>query len=237
MPKLPWTARRDASPAEEASLEALLAGNRLPADAGAKLQPVADVLTALAARPAGDELTGLAAARAEFRRLAMPGQARPSRRRRSFGLISGLGVRAAATAAVVAMGMGGAAAVAYAGALPSSWQQFAHRTIGAPAHGPGHATPAVTGTAHSAAHPNSHPLHHAHPGAPSARHRSRRHARPPVHPAPPTVQPFLHHRWPPVAPSDGHRPPIWTSTPRPDPTETISPDPIVSNAGGTSVVS
>jgi hypothetical protein len=151
MPILPWTAREDLSSAEDTSLAALLAGNGLPAGADAELRPVADVLAALTARPAGDELTGLAAARAEFRRrVVAPVQVRQSPRRRPGGLASRLGAKAAAAAAVVVMGLGGTAAAAYTDALPGSWQQFAHRTIGAPAHGPGHQTPAGAGAAGSA---------------------------------------------------------------------------------------
>ena len=95
---------------------------------------MADVLAALTARPASDELTGLATARAEFRRhIVLPVQARQSPRRRLGGLAPRLGAKVGAVAAVVAMGLGGAAAAAYADALPGQWQQFAHRTIGAPA--------------------------------------------------------------------------------------------------------
>jgi hypothetical protein len=239
MPKLPWTARQDSPPAEEASLDALLAGNGLPAGADAELWPVADMLAALAARPVGGELTGLTAARAEFRRVAAPAQATPSRRGRSFGLVSRLGVRAAAAAAVVAMGMGGAAAVAYAGALPASWQQFAHRTIGAPAHGPGPGpgTRAVIGAPHPAPHPDSSsPAHHAHSRKPPGRHRH--HTRPPVHAVSPTARPFMHRLWPLPALPGGHRPPTTLRpAPRPAPTEQMTPDPIVSNAGSPSVVS
>ena len=152
MPSLPWTARQDVSPVEDTSLEALLAGNGLRADAGAELWPVADVLAALTA-PADDELTGLAAARAEFRRhVVVPVQVRQSPRWRLVGLASRLGAKVGAAAAVVVMGLGGAAAAAYAGALPGSWQQFAHRTIGAPTHRVGHDTRAATSAAGPAAH-------------------------------------------------------------------------------------
>ena len=116
MPSLPWTARQDVSPVDDTFLESLLAGNGLQAGAGAELRPVADALAALGAHPAGDELTGLAAARAEFRRrVAVPVEVRQSRRWRSVGLVSRLGVRVASAAAVVVMGFGGAAAAAYAG--------------------------------------------------------------------------------------------------------------------------
>jgi hypothetical protein len=151
MPSFPWTARQDASLVEDASLAALLAGDGLPAGADPQLRPVADVLAALTARPAGDELTGLAGARAEFRRHGvMPVQGRHSARRRPRGLASRLSVKAAATAAFVVMALGGAAA-AYAGVLPGSWQQFAHRTIGAPMHVTGRETAAGAGATGTAA--------------------------------------------------------------------------------------
>ncbi len=146
MPSLPWTARQDVSPVEDTSLEALLAGTGLPAGAEAELRPVADVLAALTARPAGDEMAGLAAARAGFRRhVVVRVQVGQSPRRRPGSLASRLGAKAGMAAAVVVMGLGGAAAAAYAGALPGSWQQLAHRTIGAPERGAGHDTPTGAG--------------------------------------------------------------------------------------------
>lgn len=137
MPSFPWPARRDGSALEDAALTALLEGAELPEGAAARLRPVADMLAALNAEPAGDELTGLAAAQAEFRRrIAEPARpARPDRprRRRPVRLASLLSARAATAAAVVAIGLGGAGVAAYAGALPASLQQFAHSAIGAPA--------------------------------------------------------------------------------------------------------
>ena len=133
MPILPWSASRDGSGFEDPALAALLAGGELPPGAAAQLWPVADMLAALNAGPAGDELTGLAAAQAEFRRrIARPARAHRSRRLRPARLASLLGGKAAAAAVIAAIGLGGAGAAAYAGALPGSWQQFAHRTIGAP---------------------------------------------------------------------------------------------------------
>jgi hypothetical protein len=133
MPSFPWPARRDGSALEDTALTALLEGGELPDDTAARLRPLADMLAALKAEPAGDELTGLAAAQAEFRRrMAEPARPGMPRRRRPVRLASLLSARAAAAAAVVAIGLGGAAA-AYAGALPASLQQFAHSAIGAPA--------------------------------------------------------------------------------------------------------
>ena len=235
MPSLPWTARQDASPVEDTPLDSLLAGNGLPAGAGAELRPVADVLAALTALPAGDELTGLAAARAAFsRRVAGPAQVRQSRRWRSFGLVSRLGVRVGAAAALVVMGFGGAAAAAYAGALPTSWQQFAHRTIGAPVHGTPHDSRAVTGAAGSAAHrPGSrHRAPQARPGGLSARHASLHHTRSPFDAGPPPARPFVHLVRPPIVPGVGRWPSPWRYTFHwPARTEQLGPDASVSNAG------
>ena len=196
MPNLPWTARPDVSPAEDPSLAALLAGRGLPADAGAELRPVADVLAALTARPAGGELAGLAGAAAEFRRHA--GRPAPARRPacwRLGGLGARLGVRVGAAAAVVAVGLGGAAAAAYAGVLPGSWQQFAHATIGAPAHPAGHDTPARTATDGPKADltRSRHPAHHPHSSTRPGRHRSRHHGAPPPHVGPPPHAKTKHH--------------------------------------------
>jgi hypothetical protein len=206
MPSLPWTARQDASPAEDTPLESLLAGNGLPAGAGTELRPVADLLAALTARPGGDELAGLADARAEFsRRVAVPAQVSQSGRWRSFGLVSRLGVRLGAAAAIVVMGFGGAAAAAYAGALPTSWQQFAHRTIGAPVDGAPHELRAVTRAAGSAAHrPRSrHPGHQARSGRRPAGHGPSHHTRPPFRAGSSTARPFVRLVRPPIVPAAG----------------------------------
>lgn len=133
MPSFPWPARRDGSALEDTALTALLAGGELPDGAAAGLRPVADMLAALKAEPAGDELTGLASAQAEFRRrITQPASPRRPRRRRPVRLASLLGAKAATAVVVVVVGLGGAGAAAYAGALPGSLQQFAHSTIGAP---------------------------------------------------------------------------------------------------------
>jgi len=235
MPNFPWKARKDVSPAEDTSYEALLAGNELPAGARAELQPVADVLAALGTRPGGRELSGLAIAQAEFRRqVAAPAQARPSPGWRSAGLMSRLGVRFCAAAAILVMGFGGAAAAAYAGALPSSWQQFAHLTIGAPVRGAGHVARAETNAARSGKEPDSrHPAHQPHSGGPSARHRSRHHTRSPRQVRLPAPRPTVRRVVPPTSPAAGQSP-----LPQPTPTEpVVSPVPSASNAGSVSSVS
>jgi hypothetical protein len=199
MPGLPWTARPDVSPVEDTSVEALLAGSGLPAGADPELRPVADLLAALSARPAGDELTGLAAARAEFRRHAvLPVQVRESPRRRPGGLASRLGVKVGAAAALVVVALGGAAAAAYADVLPGSWQQFAHHTIGAPAYRARHDASARTGAAGPAIPHSRHPAHQTYPSGPPARHRSIHYAGPQHHVWPPAAWPFAHRGQPPA---------------------------------------
>jgi hypothetical protein len=150
MPNFPWPSRPDAPPISDASLAALLAGAELPAGSPPELQPVADVLAALTAGPAGDELAGEAAALAAFRnRAGVPVPAHRSRHRRHPVPVSLLSARAAAAAAVAALGIGGFATAAFAGALPAPAQQFAHHTIGAPAPDRGQPAgthPSATGT-------------------------------------------------------------------------------------------
>lgn len=136
------------------ALDALLAGDLLPDDAVAGLQPVAGLVAALKAAPAGHELGGHTQALAEFRRVAVPeraartatlanvprtaGAGRPSRhgrpargRRRLLPPLRS--ARLAAAGGALAAALGGLATAAYAGVLPAPAQQFAHDIIGAPA--------------------------------------------------------------------------------------------------------
>jgi hypothetical protein len=134
MPNFPWPGRRDVPEIEDASLAALLAGGELPAGSPPELQPLSDVLAALTAGPASDELAGEAAALAVFRNQAgVPVPAHRSRHRRHPLPASLLSARGVAAAAVAALSIGGFATAAFAGALPAPAQQFAHHTIGAPA--------------------------------------------------------------------------------------------------------
>jgi hypothetical protein len=133
MPNFSLRARRDASEIPDGSLAALLAGGTPPPEASAPLQHVADVLAALRAAPANNEAAGKAAALAQFRqRVGVSSQPIRSRRRRPTLLSSLLSAKAAAAAAIAVVGVGGVATAAFAGALPSPAQQFAHDTIGAP---------------------------------------------------------------------------------------------------------
>jgi hypothetical protein len=199
MPSQPWATQPDVTPVEDTSLDLLLAGRGLPPGADAELRPVADVLAALSARPSGGELTGLAAARAEFRRhVARPVQVRQSPGRRPGGLASRLGVKVGAATALVVMGLGGAAAAAYAGVLPGSWQQFAHRTFGAPAYRADHHTSSAgTGAPRPAVSRARQPAHQTYPSGPPARHGSVHHAATPHQVGPPAARPFARRGAPP----------------------------------------
>jgi hypothetical protein len=127
----------------DASLVALLAGDMAEGsqdqqEAAALLQSAADVVTALRAGPARDELGGEAAALAEFRSHAgRLGAARGARRRTPARRTSLVSARVATAAAIAVAGAGSVATAAYAGVLPPRIQRLAHATIGAPAAGGG----------------------------------------------------------------------------------------------------
>lgn len=129
MPIFSRVRREDVSATGDTSLAAMLDQTEPPAG----MEAVAEALAALLAAPLGDELTGQAAAMAEFRQwFGVSHQPRRSRRRRSTLLTSLLRARAAAAAAAAALCLGGAALAAYTGALPAPVQRLAHDVIGAP---------------------------------------------------------------------------------------------------------
>jgi hypothetical protein len=138
---LPRHARDQSVPG--VALDRLLAGDFATERAIPEVQALADLLST-AAGPASDrELAGQAAAVAAFaRERDLSGHRHPAAaaRRRSM-LATFLGTKLAAAAAAGAIGFGGLAAAAYAGALPEPIQDFAHQTVGAPAatahHDPG----------------------------------------------------------------------------------------------------
>ena len=66
MPNFPWLSSQDAPETGDASLAALLAGAEPAEGLPPGLEPLADAVAALTARPASDELAGEAAALAEF---------------------------------------------------------------------------------------------------------------------------------------------------------------------------
>jgi len=138
---------RDASPSEmpgfpfpgqpgcelgEPLLDALLDGRSLPPDAPGEARAVAQMLADLAGPAEPGELAGEAAARSVLARTGPPVPIGPAARRlarqRSWAARC---ARPAAALIAAAVGLGGTAA-AYAGALPSPIQNFAHHTIDAP---------------------------------------------------------------------------------------------------------
>jgi hypothetical protein len=152
MPNFLWPGRRDAS--EDAALEALLQGAELPDDLPADLQPAGDVIAALRARASGEELAGRTLALAAFREhVGVSAETRRPRRRRPSLLTSLASAKAAVTAAVAFLTIGGLATAAYAGALPNGAQNLAHSWIGAPAAHKHHAPPAHPAASMPARHP------------------------------------------------------------------------------------
>jgi hypothetical protein len=134
MPNFSWLSSQDAPEMGDASLDALPLGAEPAEGLAPGLQPLADALAALRARPGPDELAGEAEALAEFEaRVGGPvAAASRSRHRRRPLLALLLSARAAAAAAVVALSLGGFATAAFTGKLPAPAQQFAHRAFGAP---------------------------------------------------------------------------------------------------------
>lgn len=120
-------------------MDALLAAGPSGTDICSELAPVADLLGALTAPAGREELAHEGLALAAFRaKVAVSPPARSHRRRPAL-LTTLLGAKLAVAAAAGAAGLGGLSAAAYAGALPTSVQNFAHHTVGAPtghAHGP-----------------------------------------------------------------------------------------------------
>jgi hypothetical protein len=246
MPNFSWLGRRDASAIEDVALAALLSGTEVPGDLPAGLQPAADVVAALRARPASDELAGETVALAEFRaRVGVSDPAGQRHRRRPSLLTSLASAKAVAAAAVVALTLGGVATAAYAGALPSSAQRIAHDLIGAP---DGHKTATMT-SATRPAHPRPH--HFKAPAACVAFFRAELHGTPAQkaaafqklekaaggadkiaaycgfarrHPGHhfhfrPGCQPFPHPSW------SAYPQPSWSPSPTPTATASASPSP------------
>ena len=131
MPSFRRSGRRDESALTDESLAALLSGTQ---DAPPELRPALDVLAALQAGPARDELADEAAALAEFRINAARPRPASGLRRRPVRLPS-LSAKVAAATAVVAVAIGGVATAAVVGVLPGSAQRALHDVLPViPAH-------------------------------------------------------------------------------------------------------
>ncbi len=174
MPRVPLPGRAGRDQ-DEQLLDMILDRRPLPPDAPSGMHALADELVGLAAPPGTGDLPGQAAAMAAFVRAGSPAStlllagaptAHQPRVRRAA-----VRVRLAAAIAVVVAGLSGTAAAAYAGVLPASVQNFAHRVIDAPAaphavhHGNDAQLPRAghSGSAPSASHAG-HPAHPAKPG-------------------------------------------------------------------------
>ena len=170
MPRLqiPGRAGRDQ---DDLLLDMILDRRPLPPDAPPGMHALASKLVGLAAAPGVGQLPGEAAALAAFVRSGSPTSTltlvgESAGRHRRHRLMAGR-ARLTAAAAVVVVGLSGTAAAAYAGVLPASVQNLAHRVIDAPAaqhavdHGRQHrpGQPGYPGTtpsspsAHGSAHP------------------------------------------------------------------------------------
>jgi hypothetical protein len=123
---------------DEVSAERLLRGQRPASGAPAGEQAVYELLAAASAPPTARELSGEARAVAAFTATRPattgPRHARHVIRRRRPAVRPRVGHGVAAAAALGALTLGGVAAAAYTGSLPSSIQRLAHDHIGAP-HG------------------------------------------------------------------------------------------------------
>jgi hypothetical protein len=147
MPEFPFPRRGGDRPIPGVVLDRLLDGDFAEHPTPA-VTVLAALLAAAAAPASGRELAGQKAAVAAFVRERDAGGHRHSAARRRSMLATLLGTKLAAAAAAGAVGFGGLAAAAYAGALPAPIQDFAHQTVGAPAASTDHSGAASQGPAH-----------------------------------------------------------------------------------------
>jgi hypothetical protein len=123
---------------DDVTAERLLRGQRPGPGAPAGERALSDLLAAASAPPSARELSGEARAVAAFTAsrpaTTGPRHARHVIRRRRSAMRPRVSHGVAAAAALGALTLGGVAAAAYTGSLPSSIQRLAHDHIGAP-HG------------------------------------------------------------------------------------------------------
>jgi hypothetical protein len=150
MPTFPRPVPGGIPPVGDPVFDALLDKTLAAHDAPAGLRPLAEAFAALDAAPAQSQPAAEANALTAFRgavsgRPAQPADRRPRRHPVLTSLVS---VKVAAAAMVAAVAVGGTAAAAFTGQLPSPAQKLAHDTIGAPMTPS--ARPAHTEVAHPA---------------------------------------------------------------------------------------
>jgi hypothetical protein len=145
--------RRPAQPGghpyfDEVTAERLLRGQRPAPGAPSAEQVISELLAAASASPSASELSGEPRATAAFAAsrpaTTAPRHARHAIRRRRPAVGPRVSHGLAAAAALGALTVGGMAAAAYTGSLPSSIQKLAHDHIGAPHGRSPHPQPAST---------------------------------------------------------------------------------------------
>jgi hypothetical protein len=156
MPNIPWPTHSGGEPVTgDPSLADLLAWAEFPAGSAPEMKPVVEVLAALTAGPADDELAGEAAALAAYRNrgsVLRPATTRGRRRRRRLFPFPSVKVAATVGAAAAVVSVSAFATAAYTQVLPAPVQRLAHVIIGAPgaegrpATGPSPAGPGATGS-------------------------------------------------------------------------------------------
>jgi hypothetical protein len=154
MPNFPWPTHGSEPVTGDPSLADLLAWAEFTPSSAPEMKPVGEILAALTAGPAEDELAGEPAALAAYRNQgSVPRLATRAHRRTRRPLLPFLSARAAASvAAAVVISFSAFATAAYTQVLPAPVQQLAHVIIGAPdtggggpARGPSPAGPGATG--------------------------------------------------------------------------------------------
>ncbi len=150
MPEFPFPRHARDQSVSGVALDRLLAGDFATEPATPEVQALADLLSTAAGPPSDRELAGQAAAVAAFaRERDLGGHRRPAAVARGRSMLATfLGTKLAAAAAAGAIGFGGLAAAAYAGALPEPIQDFAHQTVGVPAATGHHTDPGNQSSAH-----------------------------------------------------------------------------------------
>ena len=148
MPEFPYPRPGGDHPIPGVELDRLLAGELPDGPQTPEVDALADLLAAAAAPASEHELAGEAAAVAAFVRVRDAGRQPQTAARRRPMLATFLSTKLATAAAAGALGFGGVAAAAYAGALPDPIQDFAHQTVGAPSADGDHSSSTGQGDAH-----------------------------------------------------------------------------------------